>query len=51
MAKQLQRKPNTPLQNFFCTGDYGKAPPVKKFAIRSSEPGLSANIEQRNPHP
>ena len=38
------------MQTFFCTGDYGKAYPVKQFAIRSSEPGPSANIEQRNPH-
>ena len=47
---KLQRKPDTPLQSFFATGNYGKAAPVKNYVMRSSEPGTSADMGQRNPH-
>ena len=47
---KLQMKPNTPLQNFFATGNYGKELPVKRTVLRNAEPGLSADISRRNPH-
>ena len=50
MNAKLQRKPDTPLQNFFATGNYGKSPPIKRMVMRSSEPGSSADIHTRNPH-
>ena len=47
---KLQRKPDTPLLGFFATGAYDKSYPAKRMVMRSSEPGSSANIHERNPH-
>ena len=48
--QKLQRKPDTPLQNFFTTGKYEKNLNVRRHVLRNAEPGLSLDIARRNPH-
>lgn len=51
MTTATQRKPDTPLTNFFALGKYDKPIPVKDGVSRNAEPGLGATISMRNPDP